>query len=353
MKILDKYLGKEYLKLYFIFVLFFIAVFLLVDLFQSMDNLNKEAKILEVIQYYLLQIPFLFSLLSPLGTIVSVLFVIAYLEKTLQIQALQVSGISMRRSFLAILTIGVVLSFSILLLNQTLTFEANKVAQRLKQENFIGRVQKGVQRNIFIHVPPSYLLYIRSFDLEKARMENVLIYKESSPSSLIIAKEGEWNGKRWIFYEGRDYLMNGEKGTYFDKKILPFSYEPSYFSKKYFPPDKMNIAKLRNYIDEYRKSGFKTLNLETEMNFKFSYPFATFILLFLGIPVGLILKRGGRGASFGLGLIISFAYYEAMVLFKILGREGIVFPLFAAWIPNLIFFAAGVYLFIYLDRGKI
>ncbi|MEA1965254.1 MAG: LptF/LptG family permease, partial [Candidatus Aerophobetes bacterium] len=313
-----------------------------------------EAKILEVIQYYLLQIPSLFSLLSSLAAIVSVLFVITYLEKTFQIQALQVSGISMRRSFLAILTIGAVFSFSILLLDQTLIFEANKVVQRLKQENFTGRVQKGVQRNIFIHVPPSYLLYIRLFDLEKARMENVLIYKDSSPSSLIIAKEGKWNGERWIFYEGRDYVINGEvEGTYFDEKILPFSNEPSYFSKKYFPPDKMNIAELRSYINEYRKSGFRTLNLETEMNFKLSYPFATFILLFLGIPVGLILKRGGRGASFGLGLIISFAYYETMVLFKILGREGIVLPFLAAWIPNLIFFVTGVYLFIHLDRGKI
>jgi len=347
MKILDKYLSKEYLRLYFIFILFFIAIFLLVNLFQSIDNLSKEANILEVIKYYLLQIPFLFSLLSPLAAIVSVLFMITYLGKTFQIQALQVNGISTKRSFLAILTIGIIISFFILLLDQTLTFEANKVAQRLKRENFVGRVQKGVQRNIFIHIPPSYLLYIRSFDLEKAKMENIMIYKESSSPSLIIAKEGRWNGKGWIFYEGRDYLINDElRGTYFKEKILPFSCKPSYFSKKYFPPDKMNIAELKKYIDEYHKSGFKTLNLETEMNFKFAYPFATFILLFFGIPMGLILKRSGRGASFGLGLILSFAYYEAMVLFKILGREGVIFPLFAAWMPNLIFFAGGVYLWI-------
>ncbi|GAJ04785.1 unnamed protein product, partial [marine sediment metagenome] len=104
-------------------------------------------------------------------------------------------------------------------------------------------------------------------------------------------------------------------------------------------------AELQRYISEYRKSGFKTLDLETELNFKISYPFTNFILLFLGIPVGLVLRKGGRGASFALGLLISFAYYEAMALLKTLGENGIVSPFLAAWAPNLIFLAGGIYLF--------
>jgi len=57
------------------------------------------------------------------------------------------------------------------------------------------------------------------------------------------------------------------------------------------------------------------------------------------------LRKGGRGASFALGLLISFAYYEAMALLKTLGENGIVSPFLAAWAPNLIFLAGGIYLF--------
>lgn len=346
MRILDKFLSKEYLRLYFVFILFFIAIFLLTDFFTSIHNLKKGAKIWDVIQYYFLQIPYLFNFLSPMAVIVSTLFLITHLTGTHQIQATQIAGISFKRTALPLLTIGLIIGFVVIFADQTLIFKANVTAEKLKQENFLGPPRKKVQKNIFIHVPPSYLFYIRSFNPEAGRMENVFIYEKSTPGTVILAKEGKWTGKEWILYQGMRYRLNEKmEGIPFAEKTLPLDRKPSYFSRKYFPPEKMNIAELQRYISEYRKSGFKTLDLETELNFKISYPFTNFILLFLGIPVGLVLRKGGRGASFALGLIISFAYYEAMALLKTLGENGIVSPFLAAWAPNLIFLAGGIYLF--------
>jgi len=59
----------------------------------------------------------------------------------------------------------------------------------------------------------------------------------------------------------------------------------------------------------------------------------------------LILRKGGRGTSFALGLIISFGYYETMAFLTTLGKGGFISPFLAAWIPNLIFLSGGVYLF--------
>jgi len=214
-----------------------------------------------------------------------------------------------------------ILSFVLLFLNQTLTFQTNQLAQKIKEENFL-----------FIHVPPSYLFYIRSFNPKEAKMENVLIYKGSPPFLLITAREGKWTGDGWIFFQGLEYLLKEKlEGISFDKKFLPLDKNPSYFTKKYFPPEKMNISELKKCIDEYQKGGFETLR--------------NFVLLLLGIPIGLILRKGGRGASFALGLTISFGYYEAMALFKTLGKGGIISPCLAAWIPNFIFLIGGIYLF--------
>ncbi len=347
MRILDKYLTKEYLKLYLIFIFFFIALFLLTDFFTSIDNLRKEATASGVIQYYLLQIPYLFTFLSPLAVIISTLFLITHLAGTHQIQAAQIGGISFKRTVLSLLTIGLIIGFMVLFLNETLTFKANQFAQRLKQENFLGPPpSKEIQKNIFVHVPPSYFFYIRSFNPGKGEMENILIYNESPPCSIIIAKRGAWIEKKWVFYEGREYLLEeAMRSIPFYEKSLPLDKDPAYFSRKYLPPDKMSIVELSKYINEYEESGFKTLGLETELNFKFSYPFTNFILLFLGIPIGLILRKGGKGTSFALGLIISFGYYETMAFLKTMGKGGLISPFLAAWIPNLIFLAVGIYLF--------
>lgn len=352
MRILDKYLIKDYLKLYLMFTLFFIAIFLITDFFTFMSNLKREAAALDVIQFYLLQIPYLFTLLSPLSAITSTLFLVTHLGGTYQIQAAQIGGISIKRTVLPLLTIGLIISFSVLFLNETLTFKANQRAQELKEENFLGPPQKEVQKNIFIHVPPYYLFYIRSLNPAKGEMENILIYKESPPNSIIIAKKGKWIEEEWIFYQGIEYSLNEEtEGTSFYEKKLPIDKGPAYFSRKYFPPEKMSIAELRKHIDEYEKSGFETLDLETELNFKISYPFTNFILIFLGIPIGLVLKKGGRGASLALGLIISFGYYETMAFFTTLGKGGFISPLLATWIPSLMFLAAGIYLFTRIERA--
>lgn len=347
MRILDKYLTKEYLKLYLIFIFFFIAIFLLTDFFTRIGSLRKEAITLAVIQYYLSQIPYYFTFLSPLSVIISTLFLITHLAGTYQIQAAQIGGISFKRTVLSLLTIGLIIGFAVLFLNETLTFKANQLAQRLEQENFLGPPpRKEVQKNMFVYVPPSYFFYIRSFDPEEEEMKDLLIYKESPPRSIVIAKRGKWIQEKWVFYEGREYLLEeAMRSIPFQEKSLPLDKDPAYFSQKYLPPEKMSIAELRKYIDEYEESGFKTLSLETELNFKFSYPFTNFILLFLGIPLGLILRKGGRGTSFALGLIISFGYYETMAFFKAMGKGGLISPFFAAWIPNLIFLAAGIYLF--------
>jgi len=175
-------------------------------------------------------------------------------------------------------------------------------------------------------------------------MEDVMIYKNSSPPLLIIAKEGIWKEGVWVFREGIEYVLKEiPEGKRFIKKILGLKKEPRFFTRTYFPPEKMNISTLTSYIQEYKKGGFETSDLETELQFKISSPFANFILMFLAVPLGIILKRG-RGASFAVGLLLSFGYYETMAFFKALGKIGAADPFFSAWITNFLFILVGIIL---------
>lgn len=344
MRILDKYITKEFLRYYFLFLLFFVAIFVLTDFFTSMGSLRKEASILQVIFYYILQIPYLLIILSPFSTIISSLFTISYFCSTNQLQAIQINRISAKRAVLPLFTAGLIISFSTFFLDNTIVYRVNQISFKIKQRNFTQISKAKVQRNIFVAIPPEYVLYIRELDLKKKIVNDVLIYK-NSPPTLICAKEGRWTGDVWILYQGRNYILTDEpKGEFFKKKIIPITKKPEYFTRTYFPPERMNISELAHYIEEYTRSGFNTGEFETELQFKISSPFANFILMLLVIPLGIILGWRGKGASLALGLLISFGYYELTALFKTMGKTGVVEPFFAAWIANIVFIIAGAYL---------
>lgn len=346
MRILDKYITREFLRYYFLFALFFVAIFVLTEFFSSISDLKEEARILHVIFYYLLQIPYHFIILSPLSVIVSALFTTSYFSATNQLQAVQISGISGKRAVLPLLTAGLIISFCCLFIDNTLVYYANSLSHQIKEHSFKGiSSQNETQKNIFIAVPPDYVFYIRLFNFEKSLMESVLIYENSSPPVLISAQQMRWKDGVWVLEEGKEYTLGEElKEISFARKILPITKEPAYFTRAYLSPEKMNISALIEHIEEYRKSGFKTANLKTELQFKISSPFANFILILIAVSLGVMLKRGGKGASLALGLLMSFGYYEMTAFFKSMGKAQVMNPFFAAWLPNVLFLIGGIYL---------
>ena len=350
MRILDRYLTREFLKFYFLFALFLVAIFVLTEFFTSMGHLKKEASIFQVTLYYILQIPHLFVLLSPLSVIISTLFATSYFGSTNQLQAMQISGISMKRAALPLFATALIIGFSLLFIDNTVVYEVNKISHTIKEKNFVTVPQTKIHKNIFMTVPPDHMFYIRSLNIEEGLMQGVLIYT-NTPPTLTSAEEAVWEDNVWVLHRGRDYILNQEpEEKPFLQKTFPVSKEPRYFIRTYFPPERMSISELTQYIEEYDQSGFDTQDLETELHFKISSPFANFILILVALSLGVMLRRG-RGASLAIGLLMSFGYYELMALFKALGKADVIGPFSSAWIPNTLFLIAGIYLVYKMEQA--
>ncbi len=86
------------------------------------------------------------------------------------------------------------------------------------------------------------------------------------------------------------------------------------------------------------------------MHARVSYPFASLIMAFLGIPFAL---RGGRSSGIAMGIGISlgigFAYFIINAVILAYGAGGILPPLVAAWAPNGIFTMGGIWLALNVD----
>ena len=102
------------------------------------------------------------------------------------------------------------------------------------------------------------------------------------------------------------------------------------------------------------ESSPKATNLyRIEFNRRISYPCACFVLMLVGVPLGLSSKRGGKSTGFVLTLLLVFLYYFLSSIGVALAKNGKLSPFLGVWGSNLIFSAAGVFLLYQLSRGGI
>ena len=126
----------------------------------------------------------------------------------------------------------------------------------------------------------------------------------------------------------------------------------------------MRISELKTFIGTLKSSlqttkntdytVRKILSAEVEFHKKFSIPFACFVLGLVGIPLGLIVKKGGRMFGFGIGLAVIVVYYLLLQVGQNAGMNGMMPPAVAMWLPNIVIGIFGAaFNFWMIAEGKI
>jgi LPS export ABC transporter permease LptG len=83
---------------------------------------------------------------------------------------------------------------------------------------------------------------------------------------------------------------------------------------------------------------------------RFALPTACLVLAMVGIPLGLSSKKSGKSGGFVLTIVLVFVYYFVSLIGVSLAKQGRVGPMFGAWLANLVFFAAALFLLWQAER---
>lgn len=81
-----------------------------------------------------------------------------------------------------------------------------------------------------------------------------------------------------------------------------------------------------------------------EVHKKYSIPAACFFFVLVGVPLGVLAKRGGFGVGAGLSLAFFIVYWGFLIGGEKLADRGLVSPAVAMWIANIFIFLIGVIL---------
>jgi len=98
-----------------------------------------------------------------------------------------------------------------------------------------------------------------------------------------------------------------------------------------------NQAKYRMYLVEYHK--------------KYSLAFACVVFALVGVPLGVMSKRGGFGVGAGLSLLFFVLYWAMSIGGEKLAERGFLAPGLSVWLPNVLLASAGLLMLFRLNRS--
>jgi LPS export ABC transporter permease LptF/LPS export ABC transporter permease LptG len=388
--LLDRYVIRRYLGFLVLILAGFVAIFVLadfMDLFDDIQHNNVKGKV--VVHYYAF---FLFQVLftvSPVAVLVTVLVTLGVLARRNEITAMKAGGISIYRAAAPVLALGVLTSGLLLAMQEVILPSTNRAAEA--DRNVIkGRPPQssGMLDRRWILASDGHNFYNYDF-LTEATMITPGPRGQQSPTRPLPGASPEFSLYGLSIYAVDPDTWNLRERTYvaravYDRASRSYELErgwrrvvappgsfrafeservrargggdpggeiepPSYFEREARPSDTMGFADLRREVASLRARGFDVAQLSVELHRKLAFPNVGIVMTLIGIPFSFVVAR--RGALYGIGvsIVIGIFYWACLGIFEALGKNALLAPVLAAWAPNLLFTAAGLYLMFTLD----
>ena len=145
MKIIDRYITKEFLLPFFFCLLVFTTLYIVIDLFSRLEDImQRHVEVSILLQYYLAFLPIIFVRTAPVAVLLSTLYVLGDLTKYNEITAFKAGGLNIWRLTLPFFFLGLIISITTLIINDELVPQPNIISVTVKEEYF--EKETGVQR---------------------------------------------------------------------------------------------------------------------------------------------------------------------------------------------------------------
>mgnify|MGYP001498258005 FL=1 len=358
MKKIDWYILKQFLYTFFYVLIILCFVITVIDYAEKNDKFIKHNLSFEEIRnYYFSFIPFIASLITPITAFVATVYVTANLSIRSEIIALLSSGFSLKRIMLPYLYGGIIIAIMSFLLNGWILPKANK--SRVNFEvSYIKNPYYFSKNNVHFKISDETYLYLERYDNNLEVGNNVSIEKFTNNllKERLIGRQLVWDSedKIWEIKSWQLRILNGDgneeitSGLQLDTALL---INPSDFDNNYKLNETLTLTELNKYIDLLKLRGSDSVVLyEIEKYIRYTQPFTILILILIGVIVSSRKSRQGTGILITLGFLFAFSFIIFFVMSRAFAENGSLNPLFAIWIPNLVFILIGIIMYRIIPR---
>jgi lipopolysaccharide export system permease protein len=368
MRLLDRYLLRELcIPLIYCLAGFFIF-WISFDLFDSIDEFQSaKLTFVEVIQYYLIKAPDLLSTTTPIALLLALLYTLSNHGRHNEIIAIRAAGLSLARISVPYLVIGALLSAALFLLNETVVPDASEKAERLKNKHqSVASGKKDWQYRVnFRNAREDRIWNIAAFNTKTYEMVEPHVewrFPDGSRKQ-IIAKNAIRTNDMWVFNNVE--LFSYPPKVDFEKDVFPI--RTNQFSMAELTEEPSNIkAQIRfsklNPFDATKRPQFalKEISyllshlemnpldramLKTQYQMRLAQPWTCFVVSLIALPFG-ARSNSRRNVFVGVAssIAICFIYFVLLRFSSALGTGAFIPAWLAAWTPNVLFAAIGLWL---------
>ena len=233
MRILDRLVVREFVRLFGLFIMASPVLFILGDLTDNLDTyLDRGLDTGQVLMGYVYQMPLFVSWGLPVAALIATIFTVNTMTRNSEVAAAKAGGISFYRLYAALPIIGIVLTALGLVLTELIP-----VGNRLREQamgNEAGSVSAGGRSNFVDRDLDGRTFAIRRLDVNDAEITGITVEREGAepevPSVHIFAPRARYDSTEWVIEDGYLRLMAGpdiERAFKFDElRIRGFDEAP-------------------------------------------------------------------------------------------------------------------------------
>ncbi|MEO0081385.1 MAG: LptF/LptG family permease [candidate division WOR-3 bacterium] len=385
MSILQRYALRQFVPPFFLAVVILAFVLLMDRLFLLADLLVRKGVAVSVVsEIMVLSLPFVVSVCTPLGTLIAGVVTFGRMAEDNEIKVIRAAGIPVLRVFLPTAAVCCLLMVVMVGFNGFAVPESQHNVRNLLTDVARKKPALRVREGVFMDDFANYLIYIGTIDERRSRVKNVAIFERrqgKKTPGFVTAPQGEiayTDDDRYMvltLYDGEMHEL-GDSNNYrrlsFRRHVINVALDVELIrrDREFRGDQEMTLLQLLDQIRRLRKDEaeisakvvaaraeaksepgrlkldelmtrlqykrLETGRYETEFHKSLSLAFSCFFFVLFGAPLGIVLRRGGIGTGFIVGLVFFAAFYVLLLAGENFADSGKVAPSLGMWLPNIV-----------------
>lgn len=338
----------------------FLTLFIAVDAMSTLVK-YKDVSSIVLLRYYAFYSPEVIYKMLPIACVVGTVMTISSLNKGSELVALFASGLSLFRiSRIIFISITVIGLFSYYLSDQLMpAFNKQKnFTYYNDMEKTPSRFQT-IKTNKIWYRSKNSIFNIKTLNSEGNKAQGLSLYFFNDNWDLVQMLTAEsvlLNGRQWVLHNGTvtvfDKTSSFPLNDKFMDKTIVMSEDAQDLRSTGQTSDLLTQSELSKFIDKNKEAGLDTVRYEVDYYSKFSFALAGLVMSLLALPFCVGQARGGGGMvkniGISMGLVIIYWIFHSTS--QTLGQHGQIAPILAAWLPNMVMLALGVFLLLRSNR---
>jgi lipopolysaccharide export system permease protein len=354
-RLLDRYVLRNFLQVYLYCIAGFISIWLIFDISDNISTfIDERIGLLLAVRYYATQVPQVFIILLPVSLLLALLFTLGRMSRANEVVSMLTAGISLPRVLVPLIGMGLLTVAASMALNYSLAPHAELARKALLSEAR-ARPSPMIEGQIFRNRTDDRTWFVQNFRHGSNSFNNVQVLQQDANDNIVTnylatrafyrseAKAWELENARVVHYD--------HTGNIIDEQIYPllrvehWSETPFRLGSANERAEFLSLPELREYL--HFNADFPDALLapfRTHFQYRLALPWTCLVVVCIAAPLGIGYSRRGVLSSVAAAVILVFSMNFLTHLFLALGEGDRISAWTAAWTPNLVFAAIGLYL---------